>query len=62
MWSSNSRQDEPATLDRTYSERTCDVLIIGAGGAGLRAAIEAKDKGAETLIVCKTLLGKAQRW
>lgn len=59
MWSSVSGKDEPETLDRAYSERTTDVLIIGAGGAGLRAAIESKDKGAETLILCKTLLGKA---
>ncbi|MBI3859964.1 MAG: FAD-binding protein [Thaumarchaeota archaeon] len=45
--------------DRTRSERTCDVLVVGAGGAGLRAAIESHDAGADTLIVCKTLLGKA---
>lgn len=38
---------------------TCDVLIIGSGGAGLRAAIEAFDKGVKPLVVCKTLLGKA---
>lgn len=37
----------------------CDVLIIGAGGAGLRAAIEAHDNGASVLVVTKTLLGKA---
>ncbi len=59
LWSSGSRKDETETLDRTYSQKTCDVLIIGAGGAGLRAAIESKDRGADTLIVCKTLLGKA---
>ncbi|QQG49541.1 MAG: FAD-binding protein [archaeon] len=45
--------------DRSFEEKTCDVLIIGAGGAGLRAAIEAFDKGATTLIVCKSLMGKA---
>ncbi len=36
-----------------------DVIIIGAGGAGLRAAIEASNKGCSTAIVCKSLLGKA---
>jgi succinate dehydrogenase / fumarate reductase, flavoprotein subunit len=36
-----------------------DVLIIGAGGAGLRAAIEALAHGASVGIVCKSLLGKA---
>lgn len=36
-----------------------DVLIIGAGGAGLRAAIEASAAGARVACVCKSLLGKA---
>ena len=36
-----------------------DVVIIGAGGAGLRAAIEAHAQGARTAVVCKSLLGKA---
>jgi succinate dehydrogenase / fumarate reductase flavoprotein subunit len=36
-----------------------DVLIIGAGGAGLRAAIEALAHGASVGVVCKSLLGKA---
>jgi succinate dehydrogenase / fumarate reductase flavoprotein subunit len=36
-----------------------DVLVIGAGGAGLRAAIEAATAGARVAIVCKSLLGKA---
>ena len=36
-----------------------DVLVIGAGGAGLRAAIEACARGASVGIVCKSLLGKA---
>ena len=33
--------------------RTCDVLIIGGGSAGLRAAIEAHDAGAQVLIISK---------
>ena len=36
-----------------------DVVVIGAGGAGLRAAIEASALGARTALVCKSLLGKA---
>ncbi|MEX2373828.1 MAG: FAD-binding protein, partial [Dehalococcoidia bacterium] len=36
-----------------------DVLVIGAGGAGLRAAVEASALGARTGLVCKSLLGKA---
>src|SRR6267143_2886773 len=36
-----------------------DVLVIGAGGAGLRAAIEASTAGARVGLVCKSLLGKA---
>src|SRR5215218_8549335 len=36
-----------------------DVLVVGAGGAGLRAAIEAKAAGARVGLVCKSLLGKA---
>jgi succinate dehydrogenase / fumarate reductase flavoprotein subunit len=36
-----------------------DVLVLGAGGAGLRAAIAAAEGGARVLIVCKSLLGKA---
>lgn len=36
-----------------------DVLVIGAGGAGLRAAIEASAEGASVGLVCKSMLGKA---
>src|SRR5690242_4581000 len=36
-----------------------DVLVIGAGGAGLRAAIEAAARGLRVGVVCKSLLGKA---
>src|SRR5215203_5103080 len=36
-----------------------DVVVVGAGGAGLRAAIEASENGARTAVVCKSLLGKA---
>lgn len=36
-----------------------DVLVIGAGGAGLRAAIAARERGMRTAVVCKSLFGKA---
>src|ERR1700750_3145422 len=36
-----------------------DVLVIGAGGAGLRAAIEASAAGVKVGLICKSLLGKA---
>jgi succinate dehydrogenase / fumarate reductase flavoprotein subunit len=42
-----------------YETREHDVLIIGAGGAGLRAAIEALAQRASVGVVCKSLLGKA---
>jgi succinate dehydrogenase / fumarate reductase flavoprotein subunit len=42
-----------------YETHEHDVLIIGAGGAGLRAAIEALARGARVAVVCKSLLGKA---
>jgi succinate dehydrogenase / fumarate reductase, flavoprotein subunit len=42
-----------------YDSHEHDVLVIGAGGAGLRAAIEASALGAKVGLVCKSLLGKA---
>ena len=42
-----------------YDTFTHDVLVIGAGGAGLRAAIEASTAGVKVGMVCKSLLGKA---
>lgn len=36
-----------------------DVIVIGAGGAGLRAAIEAREQGLRTAVICKSLFGKA---
>ncbi|HVV21235.1 MAG TPA: fumarate reductase/succinate dehydrogenase flavoprotein subunit [Pseudonocardiaceae bacterium] len=36
-----------------------DVLVIGAGGAGLRAAIEARQQGMRVAVICKSLFGKA---
>jgi succinate dehydrogenase / fumarate reductase flavoprotein subunit len=45
-------------MDRLESH-TYDVLVVGAGGAGLRAAIEAAAEGVTVGLVCKSLLGKA---
>ena len=42
-----------------YESHEHDVLVIGAGGAGLRAAIEASAAGGRVGLVCKSLLGKA---
>ena len=47
------------TVTNKYETHEHDVLIIGAGGAGLRAAIEALAHGAKVGLVCKSLLGKA---
>jgi succinate dehydrogenase / fumarate reductase flavoprotein subunit len=46
-------------VSEPYEHHEYDVLIIGAGGAGLRAAIEAKQRGLSVGIVSKSLLGKA---
>ncbi len=45
--------------EEKYETHEYDVLVIGAGGAGLRAAIEASARGARTALICKSLLGKA---
>ena len=42
-----------------FEVHECDVLVIGAGGAGLRAAISAAEAGCRVMIACKSLLGKA---
>ena len=46
-------------MNEKFETHEHDVLIIGAGGAGLRAAIEALGHGASVAVVCKSLLGKA---
>jgi succinate dehydrogenase / fumarate reductase flavoprotein subunit len=46
-------------VNSRYEVHEHDVLIIGAGGAGLRAAIEALAQGVRVGVVCKSLLGKA---
>ena len=42
-----------------HEEHRYDVLIVGAGGAGLRAAIAAREEGLRVAIICKSLFGKA---
>ncbi|MBC7771495.1 MAG: fumarate reductase/succinate dehydrogenase flavoprotein subunit [Pyrinomonadaceae bacterium] len=42
-----------------YETHEHDVVVIGAGGAGLRAAIEASASGSKVAVICKSLLGKA---
>ena len=49
----------PATPTADFETYDYDVIIIGAGGSGLRAAIEAKERGLRVALVCKSLLGKA---
>jgi succinate dehydrogenase / fumarate reductase flavoprotein subunit len=46
-------------VNEKFETHEHDVLIIGAGGAGLRAAIEALGQGVSVGVVCKSLLGKA---
>jgi succinate dehydrogenase / fumarate reductase flavoprotein subunit len=46
-------------IPESYDTIDCDVLVIGAGGAGLRAAVAAGEAGCDTVVVTKSLLGKA---
>jgi succinate dehydrogenase / fumarate reductase, flavoprotein subunit len=46
-------------IEDRYETHEYDVIVVGAGGAGLRAAIEASAAGASTALICKSLLGKA---
>ncbi|MGH7921735.1 MAG: FAD-binding protein [Candidatus Dormibacteraceae bacterium] len=48
-----------ATPQTNVEEVETDVLVIGAGGAGMRGAIAASEAGLQVLVVCKSLLGKA---
>lgn len=52
-------EDLITTVMIAYDTYDYDVLIIGAGGAGLRAAIAAAASGVKTGLICKSLLGKA---
>jgi succinate dehydrogenase / fumarate reductase flavoprotein subunit len=48
-----------AGTDTGFERHEYDVVVVGAGGAGLRAAIAAHDAGARVAVLCKSLLGKA---
>ena len=48
-----------ATTDTEIQRYSYDVVVIGAGGSGLRAAIEARARGKKTAIISKSLFGKA---
>src|SRR5262249_40867929 len=48
-----------AGAEPRYETHLHDVLVVGAGGAGLRAAIEAAAQGCSVGLICKSLLGKA---
>lgn len=51
--------ERPSNILMNYETKEQDVLVVGAGGAGLRAAIEATEQGCSVGLVCKSLLGKA---
>src|SRR5439155_10194976 len=53
------RLENPVVAAAEYQTHEHDVLVIAAGGAGLRAAIEASAAGVRVGVVCKSLLGKA---
>src|SRR5499426_603347 len=55
----HSRPEDHLMANESYETHEHDVLVISAGGAGLRAAIEAAAQGVSVGLVCKSLLGKA---
>lgn len=59
MWKKESDKKSLDSLDESFLTISCDIVIVGAGGAGMRAAIEAFDRGLNVMLVCKSLLGKA---
>src|SRR5438034_1197882 len=58
-WQKMKTTPDPRLSLMDYTTHEHEVLVIGAGGAGLRAAIEAGAQGVSVGIVCKSLLGKA---
>jgi len=49
--------DEAMGLNKNPIKLSCDVLVIGGGGAGLRSAIEARETGAQVMVVSKAKVG-----
>src|SRR6202171_4975489 len=45
-------------IDERYETQEYDVIVVGAGGAGLRAALDSSAHGARTALICKSLLRK----
>src|SRR5262249_20533695 len=58
-WLPHLQHEDPLMANHDYEVHEHDVIVIGAGGAGLRAAIEAAAQGVSVGLVCKSLLGKA---
>jgi len=54
-----NRMSSDEDTGRGVERHSYDVVVIGAGGSGLRAAIAAHEAGSKVAIVCKSLLGKA---
>ncbi len=54
-----NRMSSDEDTGRGVEKHVYDVVVIGAGGSGLRAAIAAHEAGSKVAIVCKSLLGKA---
>src|SRR5881394_1402659 len=59
VYGRDSRFEVDLMADTKFETHEYDVVVVGAGGAGLRAAIEASAQGARTALICKSLLGKA---
>src|SRR4029453_8446946 len=53
------RPEDPLMATQAYETHEHDVIVIGAGGAGLCAAIAAAEAGVSVCLICKSLLGKA---
>ena len=56
-----AQQAQDTGTTETIERHSYDVVVIGAGGAGLRAAIEARHAGKRVAIISKSLFGKAQQ-
>ncbi len=54
-----TERDDGRVNGGRHEDHRYDVVIIGAGGAGLRAAIAARERGLRTAVICKSLFGKA---